>query len=108
MATFQPHVGDVGTILRIAAKTVLPGATAQTPVDLSSATNLQIVLLSPQKRRLVKAAQLTSSGTDGKFQYSVDEGDLDVPGRWRMQGTFDVGPDSFSTEVVAFFVAKNI
>src|SRR5687767_13948719 len=74
------HVGDFGTALRL---TVTEAGEA---VDISGVTTKQIKLRAPDGRMLTKTASFTDTGTDGRFQYTLQQGDLDTPGRWRWQG----------------------
>jgi hypothetical protein len=74
------HVGDYGTALKL---TVTESGSA---IDISGVTTKQIKLRTPDGRLLTKTASFTSTGTDGQFQYTVQQGDLDEPGRWRWQG----------------------
>jgi hypothetical protein len=105
---YNPHVGDVGTVIRLRVTELPPGATVPAAVDLSAATGLQFVLLSPKKRRLVVASVLSGDGTDGKLQYVTHAGDLDAAGQWKVQAKFSVGGSSWSTDVVAFKVSANL
>lgn len=74
------HVGDYGTAL---ALTVVESGSA---VDISAVTTKQIKFRTPDGRLLTKTASFTTTGADGQFQYTVQQGDLDTPGQWRWQG----------------------
>ena len=78
MTTF--HVGDFGTALILTVEE--NGAT----VDISAVTTKTIKLRTPDGRTLTKTATFTTSGVNGQFQYTLQQGDLDMPGRWRWQG----------------------
>lgn len=111
MAEYQPHVGDIGTFFRLRVKELPPGVTDPAlaePVDLSTASNMQIVFLSPAKRRFVVTAVLTNDGADGLMEYVTQSGDLDVKGRWKMQGLFSIGPATWATDIVTFEVSANL
>ena len=90
MAKDEVHMGDIGTIFR---RTLQDGTTA---VDISGATTIQIHFWKPKWKHPVKktlypeevvkkTATLTSGGADGKMQYTTVSGDLDRPGKWRLQ-----------------------
>lgn len=111
MGQYQPHVGDVGTVLRLRILELPPGVTDVTQavaVDLSLATQMQFVFLSPKKRRFAVTAVRTTDGKDGRMQYVTLGVDLDVPGRWQVQALFAVGTQAWSTDIVAFFVSPNL
>lgn len=73
-------VGDVGTALRLR---VTENGEA---VDVSLVGAKQIKLRTPDGRVVTKTAQFTDDGTDGYIEYVTIAGDLDVPGKWRIQG----------------------
>lgn len=74
------HVGDYGTTIEVIVEE--DGAV----VDISSATTKQIKFRTPDGRVLTKTASFTTDGTDGAMKYTLQQGDLDEPGRWRRQG----------------------
>lgn len=74
------HVDDYGASLEV---TVEEDGSA---VDISAATTTLIKMRTPDGRVLSKSATLTTDGTDGKMYYTLQQGDLDAPGRWRWQG----------------------
>lgn len=74
------YVGDIGTALRL---TVTEDGSA---LDVSGAGNAYIKLRTPDGRLLTKNASFVDDGTDGQIQYVTQANDLDVPGKWRIQG----------------------
>jgi len=55
--------------------------------DISAATTKDVILKSPQTNTVVtKTGTFTTDGTDGKFQYTTVEDDLDETGLWEVQG----------------------
>lgn len=90
-----PHVGDIGTVFQI---TMLDqdGVAA----DISSATTKQILFEKPDPERtvLIKAADWVTDGTDGKIEYVVVNGDLDLAGTWKIRGKAIAAAWQYSTE----------
>jgi hypothetical protein len=74
------HVGDYGATLEMTIEE------DDAAVDISGATTIQIKLKAPDGRLLNKTATLSSDGSDGKMNYTLQQGDLSVPGKWRWQG----------------------
>ena len=74
------HVGDYGTALRLTA------TENGSALDISGVTSKSIKLRTPDGRVLTKTATFTGTGVDGNFQYTLQQGDLDMPGKWRWQG----------------------
>ncbi len=97
------HVGDVGTALRV--KVVDQDDNV---VDVSTATTKQIILRGPDKVDRVFDASLYTDGTDGIIVYVTDDGDLNVPGRWRIQAFIAIGGGSWHTDDAVFKVKANI
>jgi len=54
------------------------------PIDISTATTMEIILKS-KNVRLAKTATHVTDGTDGKIRAVVDADEISVPGRWEMQ-----------------------
>jgi hypothetical protein len=74
------YQGDIGTALQL---TITEDGSA---VDVSAVGNAYIKLRTPDGRLLTKNATLPNGGTDGLIQYVTQADDLNVPGRWRIQG----------------------
>jgi hypothetical protein len=66
------------------------------------------MLLRPNGVTLIKTADFTSDGTDGKIRYVVVAGDLNADGRWRIQGKIIIPSGTFSTEIGTFMVHANL
>lgn len=74
------NLGDIGTVLSI---TVLSARTGQ-PLDLSTATTLEILLQRPDFTNMVKTAT-SSSPTTGVLQAVVGQGDISMAGTWHVR-----------------------
>ena len=103
MAANEIRVGDIGTQFKV---TIKDGTSA---VDISSATSTkQIILKKPDGTKLTNAATFFSDGTDGIMYYKTVDGDLDVPGVWKLQGKVVITAGTFSTDVYSFKVHRNL
>lgn len=81
-------LNDVGILIRL-------NLTADgLPKDVSSATNLTLVLVNPKGVVKYKTLAFYTDGKDGKLVYLIIAGDLDVVGDWQLYGliTLPAGP----------------
>jgi len=102
------HVNDVGTSFEA---TVLDEN--GDIVDLSTATVLQICFQrqeddEDEPETFTHDAALVTDGTDGKMYYVTQEGDLDSPGRWRVQGYVEVDGAKIHSDISKFKVHANL
>lgn len=75
------------------------------PVDISGATQTDILLTKPDGTVLTKSASFVTDGTDGQIKYTVESGVLDVVGTWKARGLITEGIIKlFHTEQVPFAV----
>lgn len=105
MAT-ELQVGDVGTAITVTV--VKPGTS--TPVDISSATVLHIILGPPGEGAapVTKTAAFVTNGVDGKMQYVTQAGDLSAAGSWKVQGYFENPAGKWHTAKGKFKVNSNV
>ena len=98
------HVDDYGTVF-IVQFVDQSGAI----VDVSGATTKQIWFESPRGTVALQTAAFTTSGTDGKIQYTSVAGDINVPGMWRLQGYAVLsGTQAWHTDWLEFAVVRNL
>ena len=97
------HVNDWGTVFVITIKDET-GAV----VDVSSASTKKIIFTKPNGEVLVKDAFFTNLGTDGKIQYTTEDGDIDVPGMWKIQGMIETAGGLWSSDITEFEVEPNL
>lgn len=103
MAAEEIHVNDIGTVFEV---TVMDGANV---LDISSASSLRILLRKPGGNVVLdKAAVLSGDGTDGKMRYVSVADDLDIAGKWKIQGFVQNPAGSWHTDVDSFRVYRNI
>lgn len=99
----EVHVADVGTAFRVTVKDE-DGEI----VDLSSASVMQLWFRKPDGTVAVQTAFLLNDGTDGIMEYVTVEGDLDLPGKWRVQGYVEVGPSKIHSDIHRFKLWANV
>lgn len=98
------HVDDVGTIFKVLIKDDDTGAA----LDIRTATTLQLKFKKPQSPTVTKTAVFTTDGSDGYIQYPVIAGDLDISGKWSVQGFVSGGGYDNSSEIGTFTVHPNL
>lgn len=98
---------QVGSDLTVTLTLLRCGTTS--PLDISTQTALEIVILSPQGTRVAKTATLVNTGTDGKMTADFVPAEIDIDGEWKVQGYATLaGPLVYPTEVKRFKVRANI
>lgn len=85
-----------------------PPVTPKVPIDLSSQTSMDIILLGPGAVRIVKTAVFVTDGTDGKMTAIVSAGEITVSGKWSVQGIATVAAGEVKNEIKTFRVKSNI
>jgi hypothetical protein len=97
------HEDDVDTTIEIV---VVEENTAGVlvPVNISSATILQIKFISPNGTQITKAATLSTNGSDGKMKYVTEAGFLTPHGVWRKMGYLSMPNWEGHTEESTFYV----
>lgn len=99
----KPQVGDVGTDLEVAF-TKQDGAV----LDISSQTTLEIKLKKPNGAAVTKTATFVTDGTNGLAKYTTIANDLDLDGRWSIQGYVVLPSGEWHTKKGTFDVEENI
>lgn len=84
---------------------VMEGGTAK---NVSGASTKIIYLRKPNGVVLVRPADFTTNGSDGKIEYKCTVEDLDRPGKWRIQGYVELGTDVWPTDGEFFEVDANL
>lgn len=96
------HVNDVGNTL---VGTVLDNGTV---VDISTASNVYMIMKKPDQTTETKTAGFYSDGTDGKMSYVIASGDLDQAGNYKIQGKVELSSSTFYSNISTFKVYCNI
>lgn len=100
----EAHVGQFGPRIEI---TFVNSAGAAIDISAASVAK-EISLQKPDKSVSVKTASFVTDGTDGKIDYTLADGDLDVAGLWRVQGRVEGPAFEYSSRVIDFRVNPNV
>ena len=60
-------------------------------VDVSTATEIKFIFLRPDKSKFIKTGVVKTTGIDGVVKTTIDQGDLNSQGEWRLQAFFELG-----------------
>lgn len=96
------HQGDIGTKLLITVKD------GSSPVDISTASSLSIIIKRPDGTKLHRSGTLETDGTDGKMYYIVVAGDLNAAGLYKIQAHVVLQAGSHYSSTAGFKVHCNI
>jgi hypothetical protein len=98
------QVGNIGSAI------VLRVVEDESPVDLSSATEMKVYLKPPTGTTDEHTGEWVTDGTDGLMRYvTTDANDLDDDGQWYAQGKITFSASAiYRTEVLGFVVRENI
>ncbi len=96
------HVGDVGTQLIMTVKD--DGAV----VNISSASDLDVIIRKPDGVSYSKTGTLYTDGTDGKMSYTSITGDFADAGNYKIQGKVVLGSGTYYTSISHFKVFCNL
>ena len=97
------YLNDWGTVFEVTLVDELAAA-----VDVSTATTQEIVFRKPDGTVETKTSTFTNTGTDGKIEYTTVAGDLDVAGRWTIQGHVILPTGDFRSAIGEFHVRENV
>lgn len=78
------------------------------PADISAATLLELILMKPDGTAIVRPASLSSDGTDGVIEYTIQPGDLDQVGTWKVQGHVVLPTGEWYSSIQKFKVFSNL
>jgi hypothetical protein len=96
------HMNDIGTVLQVTVKK--SGAA----LDVSSATDMTILLQDPSGTKKQLTASFSTDGTDGLIEAKTVDGTIDAVGIWGVQGWVEFGTDSFHTDSSTFEVLTSL
>jgi len=108
MANCDIQIGVTLKVTLTLFECVTPPVTPKVPIDLSSQTSMDIILLGPGAVRLVKTAVFITDGTDGKMTATVSAGEISVSGKWQIQGIATVTAGEVKSLIKRFSVKDNI
>lgn len=96
------HLGDIGTIFRL---TIVD---CDVPVDISSASTMEITFKPPQGASKVKTPVFNTDGTNGIIDYTTIVDDLDEVGQWKMQARVTLPTGTWRSNIETFKVHSNL
>ncbi len=80
-----------------------------TAIDVSTASEKLIYLMSPKGKRLAVAAAFVNTGTDGLIDYTTTAAtELDTPGQWQVQAKVTIGSTVYPSSIQSFNVVANL
>jgi hypothetical protein len=97
------HVSDVG--VQFEYRLLNPDAS---PLDVSTASLIQLVYSRPSDTNLIVNASLLTDGIDGWIKYVTRTGDLSKSGKWTVQVYLEIGDAKFHSGMQTFLVYPNI
>lgn len=97
------RVGDSGTEIIIR---LIDGRGS--PVNISEASAKQVVLVKPNGDKIVREADFYSDGLDGILKYVSNQGDFDIPGKWKIQAVVSLPSGSWSSSISIFTIDANL
>lgn len=77
-------------------------------VNISTATTKEIIFVKPNKTKLTKAANFSSTGSDGKIRYTTTNTDLDISGVWSGQVHLILPTGEWRSDNFTFTVLENL
>lgn len=98
----QIHVDDIGTRLIM---TVIDDGEI---VDISTATDIDVILKKPDTSSDINPGLFYTDGTDGKIKYTSVSGDFDQAGTYKIQGVVTLPSGTFHTSISDFKVYCNL
>lgn len=96
------QVGDIG--VKFEGTILFDGLTN----DISDATLIEIIYLSPLGIKKTKTGALSTDGTDSKVKYVTIANDIDTHGAWMWHWRIVRPSGEWHTDVKTFTVGKNL
>ena len=96
------HVEDIGTVFEA---TILESGAA---LNIAAATTRQLWFRRPDGRVLKKTATLTSTGLDGRMQYTTVTDDLSHAGKWSWQAYLVFSTGTWYSDIQTFDVVRHL
>lgn len=77
-------------------------------IDLSAVSSISMIFKKPNQTTVTQTPALVTDGTDGKMEYTTDNTDLDIPGKWQVQGIVTEAAGDTPTTIVNFTVRARL
>lgn len=99
------HVIQLGDTVRLGIRCTHRGA----PVDISTATTLEMIFARADRSAMVRTAVFTTDGVDGRLNYQFQLGEVQSAGGWRAQARAVLASGAeYKSAVRAFDVLHNL
>jgi len=105
MAKNEVHKNDVGTEFNL---TIVDTANADLPIDLTSASIVQVVIRRSDGSREVVEGTVVGPPTEGRVNYYTVAGDLSITGWYKVQAIVVTPAGLWHSATARFPVLKNI
>lgn len=105
------YLGDIGTSIQFLVKECNdndPDNPFEEFVDISSATNMDIVFLKPDESKAPVTGSFVTDGTDSLLKYITVDGFLDQAGKWKAQAQITMPTGKWYTSSISFKVLETI
>lgn len=103
MPAGEIHMNDFGTSFQV---TFLDQNS--NIIDISSSVARQIMFERPDGTTFTQGMGFLNSGSDGVATYTIQSGDLNLPGIWRFQGYVSMPSGTWYSDITNFQVFENI
>lgn len=94
---------DIGTEIRVQISNC-----SDVPIDISTCSSKEIIFKKPNGTLVTKSASFVTDGADGLIYYTIESGDLDTVGTWKIQAVVSFGSYDFHSNFESFRVYRNL
>lgn len=98
------HVGKYGIVVTL----TLNDIDTSTAADISGYTTRTVKLKPPSGVVKEKTASFVTDGSDGEIKFTIESGDIDAAGRWRLQVVLSNANSQLPSEIVDFSVGREL
>lgn len=105
--TDELFVGDIGTSIEFYIRECDdsdPDNPVSIPVDISTATLLEVIFLKPDQSTFTVEGELVTDPDDSLMRYITLAGELDLAGPWKSQAKITMPTGLWHTSTVSFKV----
>lgn len=97
------HLNDIGTQFKVTVQDC-----NSTAIDISDATNTDIIFKKPDGNTVTKDAGFYTDGSDGIIRYVAVDGDINIIGSWKIQASITTPSGTWSSDFQTFKVHRNL
>lgn len=98
------NVGEYGNLIELTVKDPETGQAA----DISSYTDLSVKCKSESGKEVTRDATFVTDGTDGKLEFTFEDGDLDEEGEWKLQAVLGATGRLTKGRILEFYVKESL